>query len=271
MAPSEVGRRLCLLFEAGDGGFAVEATSVAEVASPDPSGQSIRGVLELVDLSRLLGGGDEVRPGLGVVLDTSPTLAVRIRGVVEVADVAREPFFLLPPDLGEALGQLVRGAILHAGQLFLELIVEALPRHPIPPVSDALARPIHTSEHPPDRALVLESQGRLFGIPLALVSQVVSATRAFCPLPSRGGAVAGMFPHAQVLWPIYSLPGLLGGPARREELFVLTELAGQNVGITASRVLGIQQGFLPGEAQGEFSSPGRPDAVLFMDLQRMFS
>lgn len=270
MAPSETGRRLCLLFEAGNGCFAVEATSVVEVASPDASGQSIRGVLELTDLSCLLGGGDEVRPGLGIVLDTSPTLAVRIRAVVMVADVAHEPFFLLPPGIGEALGQLVRGAILHAGRLFLELIAEALP-HRHSPRANICSLQVYTSEQPPDRALVFESQGRLLGIPLALISQVVPVTGAFCPLPAPGGAVAGMFPHAQVLWPIYSIPGLLGHHPHPEALFVLAELAGQNVGLAASRVLGIQHGFQAAGEPGMYSSPSLPGNVLFLDLQRMFS
>jgi hypothetical protein len=267
----ESSRRLSLLFEAGSCRFAVEATSVVEVASPDADGLAIRGVLELVDLSLLLGGGAEALPGFGVILDTSPTLAVRVRRVVEVADVAGEPFFLLPPDLAEALGLLVRGAILHGGRLYLELIAEALTRPPALPASATLARAIHTSDLPPDRGLVFESEGRLFGIPLSLVSQVVAATDAFCPLPAPGGGAAGMFPHAQVLWPIYSVPGLLGQPARREELFILTELAGRNVGISAARVLGVHQGFSAAKELGEFECAGLATPVLFLDLQRMFS
>lgn len=271
MAPLESGRRLCLLFKSGACRFAVEATSVVEVASPDANGLAIRGVLELVDLSILLGGGPEVHPGIGVILDTSPTLAVRVRRVVEVADVAQDPFFMLPPSLAEALGLLVRGALLHGGQLYLELIAEALTRPPILPPSAALERSIHRSEQPPERGLLFESGGRLFGIPLGFVSQVVAAHQAFCPLPAPGGAVVGMFPHAQVLWPIYSVPGLLGRPARREELFILAELAGLNVGINASRVVGVHQGFSPGNEAGEFVCSGLDRPALFLDLQRMFS
>ncbi len=244
---------------------------MVEVASPDPNGLAIRGVLELVDLSILLGGGPEVHPGIGIILDTSPTLAVRVRRVVEVADVAGEPLFLLPPDLAEVLGLLVRGAIFHGGTLYLELMADALTRPPNLVPEIALARQVHLSEQPPDRGLIFESEGRLFGIPLALVSQVVVATEAFCALPSPGGAVAGMFPHAQVLWPIYSVPGLLGRPARREELFILTELAGRNVGISAARVLGVHSGFSPGQDRGEFECAGVDRAALFLDLQRMFS
>jgi len=270
VAPFESGRRLCLLFEAQNGRFAVEATSVMEVASPGADGASIRGHLELVDLSKLLGGGPEPPPGIGVVLDVSPTLAVRVARIVEVADVARSPFFLLPPGLGEALPVLVRGAILHGGHLYLELAAEALPhRAALRPPS--LGRSIYVVDQAPDRALVFESQQRLYGIPLPLVSQVVGTSEAFSPLPATTGPVAGLFPHAQVLWPIYSAAGLLGEEARCEGLFILSELAGQNVGLCASRILGVHQAFEPAETRGEFRAKGLPSAALFLDLQRMFS
>jgi hypothetical protein len=269
----ESGRRLCLLFEAGKSRFAVEATSVVEVAPPDLDGDSIRGFLELKDLSVLLGGPTEGRPGIAIVFDVSPTLAVRVRLVVEVVDVARDTLFQLPQGLSEALLLAVRGAVLHGGRLYLEVSSEALRTALDAPV-DAWAsplRPIYLVESAPERALVLESQGRLYGVPLAFVSQVVSSSDAFCPLPCTRGPIAGLFPHGQVLWPIYSAPGLLGGEPTREELFVMAELAGRNVGLAATRVLGVHSGFQPAEARGEFTAKGLEGPALFLDLQRMFS
>ncbi len=250
--------------------YAIEATSVVEVATPDPDGHSIRGFLELKDLSSLLGGAAEGRPGMAVVLDVSPTLAVRVKQIVEVADVARDPFFLLPPGLGEALAVWVRGAILHAGRLYLELLADALPARAA--TASALgARPIYLLDQPPERALIFESQKKLYGIPLPLVSQVVGAAESFCALPAADGPVAGLFPHGQALWPIYSSAGLLGAAPAREELFVLAELAGHSVGLTATQVLGVHERFAPSEARGEFVSPALRQPALFLDLQRMFS
>ncbi len=266
----ESGRRLCLLFEAGRVRYAIEATSVVEVASPDPDGQSIRGFLELKDLSSLLGAEAEERPGMAVVLDVSPTLALRVRQIVEVADVARDPFFLLPPGLGEALAVWVRGAILHGGRLYLELLADALPARAATP-GRVGARPLYLLDTPPERALIFESQKRLYGIPLPFVSQVVGAAEAFCALPNPLGPVAGLFPHGQALWPIYSSAGLLGSAPSREELFVLAELAGHSVGLTATQVLGVHDRFTSTEARGEFTSPGLSGPALFLDLQRMFS
>lgn len=257
--------------EAGETRYAIEATSVMEVALAGGDGTSLRGMLEVKDLSVLLGGVPEEVPGMVVVLDVSPTLAVRVRSVVEVADVARAPFFLLPSGLGDTLAPLSRGAVLHKERLYLELIAEALPQRMGPHLQAAPTRPIHLVEAPPDRALVFESQGRLFGLPLGLVSQVVSRGEAFSNLPVQSGAVAGIFPHGQALWPIFSAPAMLGGPAEAEAFFVLTELAGQNVGLCATRVLGVLQRFAATDTHGEFTAPGLTGPALFLDLQRMFS
>jgi chemotaxis signal transduction protein len=270
VATFESGRRLCLLVEAGDARYAVEATAVTEVASLPPGAETVRGSLPIQDLSTLLGGPAEPSASLVVILDVSPTLALRVRKVVEVADVARDPFFHLPPGMGERLPLLARGAVLHAGRVYLELVPEALPHRPREPVGAPL-RPIYLMDEPPDRALVVESQGRLFGLPLVLVSQVITGTEAFCGLPARQGPVAGLYPHGQALWPIFSAHGLLGGTPSREELFVLTELAGQSVGLCAARVLGLHQHFSATEARGEFVAPTLQAPALFLDLQRMFS
>ncbi len=269
MAPFESGRRLCLLVEAGEARFAIEATSVMEVAQPGADGQFQRGVLEVRDLSALLGGAPERGPGMVVVLDTSPTLAVRVREVVEVADVARAPSFLLPPGLGGLAG-LSRGALVHKERLYLELAAEALPHQP-GPLAGVPPRPVYLLETPPERALVLESQGRHYGLPLPLVSQVVARGQDFTSLPVQAGPVAGLFPHDQALWPVCSAPGLLGEAAGAEPFFVLTELAGQNVALAASRVVGVYPHFAPTEVRGEFSAQGLSAPALFLDLQRMFS
>ncbi|MBJ6766145.1 chemotaxis protein CheW [Myxococcaceae bacterium JPH2] len=271
MLPFESGRRLCLLVEAGETRYAVEATSVMEVAIPGGPGANLRGVLEVKDLSALLGGPLEESPGMVVVLDVSPTLAVRVRSVVEVADVARDPFFLLPPGLADSLAPLSRGAVMHKERLYLELICEALPHRVGPRAAPAPPRPVHWSEAPPDRSLVLESQGQLFGVPLNVVSQVVPRGDSFSVLPVQSGPVAGIYPHAQVLWPICSIPALLGAPALPEAFFVLTELGGRSVGLTASRVHGVLQRFTPAEAHGSFTAPGLSEPVMFLDLQHMFS
>lgn len=243
---------------------------MTEVAEPDPEGRTLRGSLELKDLSALLGGPGEERPGMAVVLDVSPTLALRVKRVQEVADVASDPLFGMPPSLREALAGVSRGALLHGGRLFLELVPEAVPHQPSQ-LAGPPARPVRMLEQPPDRALVFESQGMLWGLSLQLVSQVVPRTEAWCPLPAPHRSVAGLFPHAQALWPILSAPALLGGHPHPEELFVLAELAGEPAGLAASRVVGVCERFSPTENRGEFTARGADRPVLFLDYQSMFS
>lgn len=242
-----------------------------EVAAPGSDSDSLRGVFEVKDLSALLGGSPVAGAGMVVVLDVSPTLAVRVGAVVEVADVARAPFFLLPPGLGDGLAAVIRGVVLHKDRLYLELISDALPVRAGLAVAPAPPRAIFLCEARPERSLVFESQGRLYGLPLNLVSQVVNRDESFSALPAPGGPVAGIFPHAQVLWPICSAPGLLGGESVTEAFFVLTELAGQSIGLCAGRVLGVYPHFEPGEVKGEFKTPALSEPVLFLDFQRMFS
>lgn len=266
----ESGRRLCLLLEAGDTRFCVEATSVMEVAAPGPDETSLRGVLEVKDLSALLGGEPERAPGMIVVFDVSPTLAVRVRSIVEVANVASAPHYLLPSGLGSTLAALSRSALLHKERLYLELNADALPQQ-AGGASAPPEHPLHLLTSPPERSLVFESQGRLFGVPLPLVSQVVPRGLSFSALPGQGGAVAGVMPHAQQLWPVYSAPALLGGRARAEDFLVLAEVQGHPLGLCASRVLGVHPRFEPGGEAGEFTAPGLPAPALFADLGRMFA
>lgn len=268
MSPFESGRRLCLLAEAGRTRLCVEATSVTEVSVPPPGATTLRGGVEVRDLSVLLGGPPEQEPGMVVVFDVSPTLAVRVRSVVEVADVSASPTFSLPAALGEPLLATTRGALLHKEHLYLELKVDSLPRQPgalgPPPVREpGLLR------YAPDRALVFESQGRLLGLPLLQVLQVVARSPSFYLLPAPGGPIVGLQPHAERLWPIYS-PGAPQEPEAEgtpEPFCVLVEVGGRRLGLFARRVLGVYTRFRADEAPGTFMAPGLPGPALFLDWQ----
>lgn len=263
----ETGRRLCVLLEAGGTRYAIEASSVLEVFAPK-AGRAPQG-LELQDLSSMLGAPRVAEPGAGVVLDVSPTLALGVDRVVEIADVARSPFHQLPPSVGDRLSLVVRGAIEHGGRLYLELAPELLAQRPAA-LPAAPARTLLMLEELPPRALVVESGGQRFGIPLPWVSQVVALDAGACRVPPGGAAVAIQV-HGQALWPVFSTPALIGGPAQFEPLLVLTELAGQNVALTARGALGVHGPFEPADTPGEHRPKGGGPSALFLDLQRMFS
>lgn len=251
--PFESGRRLCVLLEAGEARYAIEASSVQEVFTPK-SGRAPAG-LELQDLCELLGGARQQDPAAGLVLDVSPTLAISVGRVVEIADVARAPFHQLPASLSPRLAAFIRGAIEHGQKVYLELVPELLAQRP--PLPAAPARPVLTLEELPAKALVIESGGQRFGIPLPWVSQVIPKSPGACRLPTASDALEVQV-HGQALWPVFSTAALIGGAPVDEPLRVLTELAGQNVALTAHAALGVQGPFKEGE-------------LLFLDLQRMFS
>ncbi len=251
---SERGRRLCLLIEAGGSRFAVPATSVLEVAVPDVGGLTLRGHHPLVDLSVLLGGAPESRPGTAVLFDTSPTLALRVHAVRGVRDVADCPWLHVPRRLVPTVEPAVRGLIEVAGELFLELDVEALAAGVKPPPQLKVVEPFHPAAA---RALVFETGGRLIGLPLQAVAQVVATGPKFCAL-AAGTAAVGVILHQGQAWPVFSLPGLLGEPFSLEPLVVLAESGGESVGFTASRALGVMEG-------------EKLEGVLGLELKRMFS
>jgi len=262
------GRRLALLFEAGPAHYALEASRVLEVTPPDAEAEraTVRGVFPLEDLSVLMGGAPERRPGLAVLLDTSPTMAVRVREGAAVADVGGAPHFQLTQDLAQRIGTLVRGALQHEGKLYLELRAEALGQTcmlPPPP-----SRIVTWLEAPQGPALLFESGGTLFGVPLQHVLQISPVLAAFCPFPVPGGVIAGLLAHAGSLWPVYALPAFLGEPLEIESNVVLLELAGMQVALCASRVQGIEQRLASAGRPGRWwTADGR--VVLAPDVTRL--
>lgn len=248
---------LSLLVSAGRARYAIEATHVVEVAQPDVKSDTLHGHLHLKDLSALMGGSFEHRPGSAVVLDTSPTLALRVREVLEVINVSEKPRHSLPRRLMQHLSPIVAAVIETPRGLFFELDVELLHRGldiGPPELFDGPSLPVQEES---ERSLVFESMGRQWALPLVAVSQVVAAGDRLCPLP-QDGSLKGLILHQQHLWPVYSLPGLMGQVAEVEPLAVLVEVLGEGLGILASKACGVHE---RGSLQG----------AQVVDLQRLFS
>ena len=213
----------------------MQATSVLEVAPPDPSGDTLHGNLPIKDLSVLMGGAAETRPGMVVVLDASPTLAIRVGRIREVQDTAAAPWLQLPRKLLPLTTPMVRGALLHQGELFLELDADHIGQGLTPP------RPLTMVElraDVPDRALTFESHGREWGVPLGAVSQVVPHGANLCRLPRSDSALVGVLAHGGHLLPVYRVlegPGLLVEP-----LLVLLDVNGEGLAVTAQRAIGVR-------------------------------
>src|SRR5262249_1519291 len=159
---------------------------------------------------------------------------------------------------------MIRGAVLRADRLYLELAAEMLsPQHLDPRVLPQGRICLSTAGA--EKGLGFERDGRLDGIPLGFVSQIVPHGDGFCRLPFNEAPVVGLLPHDQSLWPIYSIAGMAGEPAAPEKFIVLAEVAGRSVGISAGRALGVRAHFEATSTPGEFVSRDAEGPVCLLD------
>lgn len=241
-----------MLFESGTTRFLLPAASVLEVAQPDATGNTLHGHHALKDLSVRLGGADEARPGVALLLDTSPTLAIRVARVHGVADLSPEKGLRLPKRLGTALEPTVKGAVEHDGRLWLELDPESLVKSSRAPATFRVVEPFAPAK---GRCLLFESFGRKLALTLEQVAQVVPAGDKLVRLPDAWPA-EGLVHHDGQLWPVYALGPMLGEPRAPEALVVLARVRDEPVGLSASRALGVQTA---------------TEGTQLLDLERVFS
>jgi chemotaxis signal transduction protein len=233
-------RKLAVFFEAGPTRYALEAVRVTEVARPDDGELTLRGHLTLKDLSVMLGGGPEVRPGTAVVLDSSPTVAVRVREVEGVFDVSGARYFALPTLLHEALAPAVKGAWLREERLVFELDVAGITSARALPASGPLVLVTLPAASGP--CLVCEAAGRRIALPLPQVRQVVPLGRSFNPTPGHASLLGALL-HGETVCPVFSLGGV-------DEAFVaVVEVGGALLGLGIARAEGVRPAGSLGEVQ----------------------
>ncbi len=242
-------RRLSVFFESGGVRYLLQALSVIEVAQPDADDETLRGHLGLRDLSVILGGEPEVRPGTALVLDTSPTRAIRVASVAGVFDCTGLTAPALPRRLIPLVSPAVRGALVRDGVLSFELELDAVVRG-LPRQSRRPERFTRPADGP---CLVIETAGELLGVPLPLVRQVVTRGPGFNRAPSAG-ALAGALFHRDALYPCFCV----GQGSQMESFAVILVLRGEGLALSAERVDGVRP-------------PERLQDVVVLDLERMFS
>jgi chemotaxis signal transduction protein len=229
-------QRLMLRVEAAGARFAIDASQVIEVAAAPPSGEPLHGHLVLEDLSSRLGGDPEPKGENAIVLDSSPTLGLRVGKALGVTDGASARALMVPPALSRLLEPAIKGVIELGGALHFELEVEALARAALPhrvpklqDVRDALAAP---------QSLVFTHAGQRYAVPLHLVRQIVSTKGMLaCPLP---GPLAGVVEHSGKLWPVWT-----AAASQREQPLPLAVLVESDAGVgalAAESAEGVRQG-----------------------------
>lgn len=232
-------RRLCVFFEAGRSRYAIEATSVVEVARATQDEETLRGHLAIRDLSTLLGGDAEERPGTIVLLDTSPTVAARTKRVDGVFDAGPHLMLPLPNRLVHLVAPVVKQGLVSEAGLSFELDAAEIPRG-LPRQAKQLELATTTAKGP---CLMFESGNLKLALPLADVSQVASKGPMFNAAPGVGSFV-GVLMHQQRLVPAFSLTG-----TEAEALLVVIELQSGPVALSASRAHGVKSPEALGDAQ----------------------
>ena len=220
-----------------------------EVARPSSDDELTQRHLWLRDLSTLLGGDAEVRPGAALILDTSPTMAIRVRDVEGVFDVSKDAQLPLSNRLISLVAPAVSRGLLHEGRLVFELDAQSstrgLPRQ--------TRRPELATVDPTTPCLVFGSGTTQLAVPLGQVLQVMAVGPSFNHAPGSG-AFRGALAHGQQLCPVFCV----SDAAELESFIVLLELGSEVLGLTASRADGVKQSTSLAE-------------VRVLDLERMFS
>lgn len=242
-------RRLCVFFSAGATRYALDAVRVLEVARAGPDGQlHLPEDLPLRDLALLLGGDEEALATAGVILDTTPRVALRVKQVDGVFDASPLQRWPIQGRLIRLLAPAVSSALEYEGRLVFELDADGTARG-LPRQLKPLER--HLREAP--SALVFSVQGERLALPLTSVVQVIEATHAFNRAPNAGSFL-GAAVHRGQLCPVFTV-GPLG---LVEPYVVIFEAAGELLGLSAGQVEGVRSG--P-------SLAGAP----ILDVGRMFS
>lgn len=232
-------RRLCVFFEAGRTRYAIEATSVVEVARTGGDEETLRGHLAIRDLAVLLGGDPEERPGTVILLDSSPTVAARTKRVDGVFDAAPHLTLPLPNRLLHLVAPVVKQGLVSEAGLSFELDVAELPRG-LPRQAKRVELATTTAKGP---CLVFDSGPLHLALPLADVSQVASRGPMFNAAPGVGSFV-GVLMHQQRLVPAFSVTG-----DEAEALLIVIELPSGPVALSAARVHGVKSVEALGDAQ----------------------
>lgn len=226
-------RRLCVFFSAGATRYALDAVRVLEVArANEEGGLQLSLHLPVRDLSLLLGGEEEAGAGAGVVMDVSPTIALRVRQVDGVFDCAALPRWPVQGRLVRLLAPAIAAAIEFEGRLVFELDAEAaargLPRQ---------LKPLERHHRDAQSALVFTVQGERLAIPLHHVAQVIEAGAQFNRAPNAGSFL-GVAVHRAQLCPVFTV-----GPLGLVQPFVvLFEVGSDLIGLSASQVEGVKSG-----------------------------
>jgi chemotaxis signal transduction protein len=239
-----------VLFSAGGVRLALRLSHVREIASVAQGEGEARSRGEPVPtafVSTVLGlpSGPS---GFALFTEGTPGIALRVDAVHGITDLADAEFFQLPAPTPLPQPPPFSGAVVVKGEVALELSVGTLGFAPLEPAEE------HPDPPPdlglvPDRELCFARGGRVFGVPLSLLVQVLEGPRlAAVPLTPRSHR--GLLHHARSLHAVIDVAALYGEPPLAPGAFgspgagrtvLLLDAGGTGVGVLADRVLGLAE------------------------------
>lgn len=232
--------RKALLFSAGGVRFAMRVSHLREVVAVGPEGGEVRARGESIPtafVSTVLGLAAGPSP-FAILTQGNPPAALRVEALHGITDLATAEFFQLPARTVLPQPPPFSGAVVVQGDIALELAVASLGFAPIEPAVDN-AEPPPEVEPPPDRELRFARGERTFGVPLAMVVQVLEGTRV-APVPLAPPSHRGLLYHGRALHPVLDVGVLYGDrPVGQVRTVILVDAGGAGVGVVADRVLGV--------------------------------
>jgi chemotaxis signal transduction protein len=239
---SRPGERKALLFSAGGVRLALRLSQVREILPVPPDGE-VRARGEVVPgafVAVVLGLPTGPSP-FAVLTEGSPTTALRVEAVHGIVDLADAEVFQLPSRTPLPQPAPFSGAIVHRGEVALELAVSSLGWAPLEPALDGADLPSDLGP-PAERELVFARGPRQFGVPLSLLVQVLQAPRV-APLPLAPASHRGLLYHGRALVPVRDVAVLYGdAPTHGPRTVLLLDAGGVAMAVAADRVLGVGEG-----------------------------
>jgi chemotaxis signal transduction protein len=236
--PASAAERRALLFTAGGVGMALRLSQVREVlAVPAGAGEAeARGRrIPALPLAVALGLGAP-DGGYAILTEAAPPLALRVDAVRGIADLGAAEVFQLPARTLLPQPAPFQGALVVAGELWLELALVSAGWVPIAPAEWAFEPP-PPLDHPAGPELVLERAGRRYAVPISLLLRVLEAPRIH-PVPLAPPAHRGLLYHERAIHPVFDLAVLDGAPpAPGAPLAVLVDAGGTAAAVVADRIV----------------------------------
>ncbi len=235
--------RKALIFSAGGVRLALRLSHLREIVpAPGEGGEIVaRGeTYPTAFVSTVLGLRGGATP-YALLTEGTPRMALRVEALHGIVDLATAEFFQLPVPTPLPQPSPFSGAVVHGGEVALELAVGSLGFAPLEPA-------IENDEPPPDlgpfaeRELQFCRAGKSFAVPLSLLVQVLEDPR-LAHVPLTPPSHRGLLYHARSLHSVVDLAPVYGERAAAPSRTVLlVDAGGAGVGVMADRVLGVGEG-----------------------------